>query len=37
MLCLGTMEAIPGVGMLPFWLLVVGAIADWDTAGPKLK
>jgi hypothetical protein len=31
------MEAIPGVGVLPFWLLVVGAIAVWGTARPKLK
>ena len=31
------MEAIPGVGVLPFWLLVVGAIAVWATARPKLK
>jgi hypothetical protein len=31
------MEAIPGVGVLPFWLLVVGAIAIWGTARPKLK
>jgi hypothetical protein len=31
------MEAIPGVAVLPFWLLVVGAIAVWGTARPKLK
>jgi hypothetical protein len=31
------MEAIPGVGVLPFWLLVVGAIGVWGTARPKLK
>ena len=31
------MEAIPGVGVLPFWLLVVGAIAVWGTARPKLR
>jgi hypothetical protein len=31
------MEAIPGLGVLPFWLLVVGAIAVWGTARPKLK
>ena len=31
------MEAIPGVGVLPFWLMVVGAIAAWGTARPKLK
>jgi hypothetical protein len=26
------LEAIPGVGVLPFWLLVVGAIGVWGTA-----
>lgn len=31
------MEAIPGVSALPFWLMVVGAIAVWGTARPKLK
>ena len=31
------MEAIPGVAVLPFWLLVVAAIAAWGTARPKLK
>lgn len=31
------MEAIPGVGVLPFWLLVVGAIAVWGTPRPRLK
>jgi hypothetical protein len=31
------MEAIPGVGILPLWLLVVGAIAVLGTARPKLK
>jgi hypothetical protein len=31
------LEAIPGVGALPLWLLVVGAIAFWGTARPKLK
>jgi hypothetical protein len=29
------LEAIPGVGMVPFWLLVVVAIALWGTARPK--
>jgi hypothetical protein len=29
------MEAIPGVGILPLWLLVVGAIAVLGTARPK--
>jgi hypothetical protein len=31
------MEAIPGLGVIPFWLLVVGAILVWGTARPKLK
>lgn len=31
------MEAVPGVGVLPFWVMVVGAIAVWGTARPKLK
>jgi hypothetical protein len=31
------MEAIPGLGVIPFWLLVVGAIVVWGTARPKLK
>jgi hypothetical protein len=31
------LEAIPGVSVLPFWLLVVGAIALWGTARPKLR
>jgi hypothetical protein len=31
------LEAIPGVGVVPFWLLVVAAIAVWGTARPKLK
>jgi hypothetical protein len=31
------MEAIPGVGVLPLWLLVVAAIAVWGTARPRLK
>jgi hypothetical protein len=30
------LESIPGVGVLPFWLLVVGAVAVWGTARPKL-
>jgi hypothetical protein len=29
------LEAIPGVGVLPFWVLVVVAIALWGTAHPK--
>jgi hypothetical protein len=29
------LESIPGVGVLPFWLLVVGAIGVWGTARPK--
>ncbi len=30
------LEAIPGIGVLPFWLLVVGAIAVFGTPRPKL-
>jgi hypothetical protein len=30
------LEAIPGVGLLPFWLLVVGAIAVLGTPRPKI-
>src|SRR5262249_22712419 len=29
------LEAIPGVGVVPFWLLVVGAIAVFGTPRPK--
>jgi hypothetical protein len=29
------LEAIPGLGVLPFWLLVVGAIAVLGTPRPK--
>jgi len=29
------LEAIPGMGVLPFWLLVVGAIAVLGTPRPK--
>src|SRR5262249_50441779 len=29
------LEAIPGLGVLPFWLLVVGAIALLGTPRPK--
>jgi len=31
------MEAIPGIGVFPFWLVVVVAIAIWGTARPKLR
>jgi hypothetical protein len=31
------LEAVPGLGVIPFWLLVVGAIVVWGTARPKLK
>jgi hypothetical protein len=31
------LEAIPGVGVVPIWLLVVVAIAFLGTARPKLK
>ena len=30
------LEAIPGFGVLPFWLLVVGAIAALGTPRPKV-
>jgi hypothetical protein len=30
------LEAIPGVGVVPFWLLVVGAIAFLGTPRPKI-
>jgi hypothetical protein len=29
------MEAIPGLYVFPFWVLVVGAVAAWGTARPK--
>ena len=29
------MEAIPGLYVLPFWVLVVGAVSVWGTARPK--
>ena len=31
------LEAIPGVGVLPFWLLVVGAIAVLGTPRPRFE
>ena len=31
------MEAIPGLHVFPFWVLVVGAVAVWGTARPELK
>jgi hypothetical protein len=31
------MESIPGVGVLPFWLLVVAAVMVWGTPRPRLK
>jgi hypothetical protein len=31
------LEAIPGLGVLPFWLLVVGAIAVLGTPRPKFE
>jgi hypothetical protein len=31
------LEAIPGIGVLPFWLLVVGAIAVLGTPRPKFE
>ena len=30
-------EAIPGLYVFPFWVLVVGAMAMWGTARPKRK
>jgi hypothetical protein len=30
-------EAIPGLGVFPFWLLVVGSIALWGTVKPLRK
>ena len=30
------LEAIPGVGIAPFWLLVAGAIAVFGTPRPKI-
>ena len=31
------MEAVPGLYGFPFWVLVVGAVAVWGTARPKLN
>ncbi len=31
------MEAIPGLYVFPFWVLVVGAVAMWGTARPRLN
>jgi hypothetical protein len=31
------MEAIPGLYVFPFWVLVVGAVVVWGTARPKLN
>ena len=31
------LEAIPGLGVLPFWLLVVAAIAVLGTPRPKFE
>ena len=31
------MEAIPGLNVFPFWVLVVGAVAVWGSARPRLK
>jgi hypothetical protein len=31
------MEAIPGVSIFPFWLLVVAALALWGTVRPRMK
>ena len=31
------MEATPGLYIFPFWVLVVGAVAMWETVRPKLN
>ena len=31
------MEAIPGLYVFPFWVLVVAAVAMWGTARPRLN
>jgi hypothetical protein len=31
------LEAVPGLGVLPFWLLVVGAIAFLGTPRPRFE
>ena len=31
------MEAIPGLSVFPFWVLVVVGVAIWGTARPKLN
>jgi len=31
------MEAIPGLYVFPFWVLVVGSVAMWGTVRKKLK
>jgi hypothetical protein len=31
------LEAIPGVSVVPFWVLVVGAVALWGTPRPDMK
>jgi hypothetical protein len=31
------MEAVPGLGVVPFWVLVVSAIAVWGEVRPKLN
>jgi hypothetical protein len=31
------LEAIPGLGIVPFWVLVVGAVAVWGTPRPSIK
>jgi hypothetical protein len=31
------MEAVPGVGVIPFWVLVVSGIAVWGHVRPKLN
>jgi hypothetical protein len=31
------LEAIPGLSIMPFWVLVVAGVALWGTARPELK
>lgn len=31
------MEAIPGLSVLPFWILVVGGVATWGRARPGAR
>jgi hypothetical protein len=31
------MEAIPGLSMIPFWILVVAGVAKWGTVRPQRR